>query len=117
MKRYYPNADTLAGMTEHPEGSYMLCSEHESIIKRQAAAALAGMDAAKAISSGQLQQAHRLNRESSPEALESERSANALLTEENERLRGLMKGWSSYAWKDGQYIDDVQGYFDEQTRS
>lgn len=32
---------------------------------------------------------------------------------EIERLRGLMRGWRSYAWKDGEYIDDVQAYFDE----
>lgn len=90
MKRYYPAADTLAGMLEHPEGSYVLYAEHEAIIKRQAAAARAGMDAATAISYGQLQQAHRLNGESSPEALESERRANAILTEENGRLRRLL---------------------------
>jgi hypothetical protein len=24
----------------------------------------------------------------------------------------LLKGWSGYAWKDGQYVDDIQGYFD-----
>lgn len=91
MKRYYPAAETLAGMAEHAEGSYILYSEHEAIIKRQAAAAINGMNAAKAISSGQVQQAYRLNRESSPEALESERSANAILTEENERLKQLIR--------------------------
>lgn len=95
MKRYYPAADTLLGMAEHPEGDYMLYSEHEAIIKRQAAAALSGMNAAKAISSHQLDQAYRLNRESSPEALESERSANAILTAENERLRAALSDIAS----------------------
>lgn len=33
-----------------------------------------------------------------------------------EKQRSLMQGWSSYAWKDGKYIDDVQEYFDEQMR-
>lgn len=30
MKRYYPAAETLLGMAEHPEGDYVLYSEHES---------------------------------------------------------------------------------------
>lgn len=28
----------------------------------------------------------------------------------------LLKGWSGYAWKDGVYVDDIQNYFDENTR-
>lgn len=63
-----------------PYGGYYLASEVDAVLKRQAEAAISGMDAAKAISSGQLQQAHRLRAESSPEALESERAANAILT-------------------------------------
>ena len=31
---------------------------------------------------------------------------------EIERLQAAMKGWSSYAWKDRCYVDDVQQYFD-----
>ena len=50
-------------------------------------AAQRGMDAATAVSYGQLREAHRLACMSSPEALESERAANAELTSENERLR------------------------------
>jgi hypothetical protein len=64
-----------------------LAAEVDAVLKRQAAAALSGMDAAKAISYHDLQQAHRLRAESSPEALESERAMNASLTEENEKLR------------------------------
>jgi len=30
---------------------------------------------------------------------------------EIERLQAAMKGWSSYAWKDQCYVDDVQEYF------
>lgn len=56
-------------------------------LKRQGAAALQGMTAAKAISSHQLETARRLHAESSPDALESERQMNAQLTEENGRLR------------------------------
>jgi hypothetical protein len=58
-----------------------LASDVEVVLKRQAAAAIAGMNAATAISAGQVRQAHRLRSESSPEALESERQANAILTE------------------------------------
>jgi hypothetical protein len=57
-----------------------LASDVEVVLKRQAAAAIAGMNAATAISAGQVRQAHRLRAESSPEALESERQANAILT-------------------------------------
>lgn len=64
-----------------------LADEVDAVLKRQASAALSGMNAAKAISYHDLQQAHRLRAESSPEALESERAMNATLTEENERLR------------------------------
>jgi hypothetical protein len=78
---------------ESPQGEFILFEDHETVIRRQASAAIAGMNAAKAISSGQLQQAYRLNRESSPESLESERSANSLLTEENERLRNEIEQW------------------------
>ena len=56
-------------------------AEVDEVLKRQAAAAISGMNAATAISSGQVQQAHRLRAESNPEALESERRANAILTE------------------------------------
>ena len=61
--------------------------EVDEVLKRQAAAARSGMDAAKAISSRQLELAQKARAESSPDALESERQANALLTAENERLR------------------------------
>ncbi|SAL01638.1 hypothetical protein AWB80_08173 [Caballeronia pedi] len=50
-------------------------------------AALTGMDAAKRVSTIQLAEAHRARAESSPEVLASERAANAVLTDENEKLR------------------------------
>ena len=56
-------------------------------IKRQAAAAKTGMDAATRISSVQLEQARIARAESSPDAIDSERNANAVLTGEVERLR------------------------------
>lgn len=54
-------------------------------------AAHAGMDAAKRTSTIQLDLAQKARAESSPEALASERAANALLTEENERLRAQLE--------------------------
>lgn len=57
-----------------------LASEVDDVLKRQATAAIAGMNAATAISRGQVQQAHQLRAASSPEMLESERQANAILT-------------------------------------
>jgi hypothetical protein len=56
-------------------------------LRRQAAAAIAGMDATTRASSIRLELAEKARAESSPDALASERAANALLTEENERLR------------------------------
>ena len=71
--------------------AYYLASEVDAVLKRQAAAAISGMDAAKTISSVQLQQAHRLRAESSPEALESERQANAILTERVAELEQALR--------------------------
>lgn len=58
-----------------------------ALVESTKRAALAGMDAATSASTIRLEEAARLRAESSPEALASERAANALLTDENERLR------------------------------
>lgn len=79
MQKWYATQLHAAG-DEHQHAVYLV-SEVETVQRQQANAALSGMDAAKRISSGQLQQAHRLRAESSPEALESERQANAILTD------------------------------------
>lgn len=50
-------------------------------LTRQANAATLGLDAAKKVAGSNLEQAKRLHAESSPAALESEREANARLTE------------------------------------
>lgn len=84
MKRYiFDN-----GCIEHSDGAdettgeaFYLASDVDAVLKRQASAAINGMNAAKAISSGQLDRARRLRAESNPEALESERAANAILTD------------------------------------
>jgi len=61
--------------------------EAQASLKRVQAAAITGMNAAKAISSAQLVEAARLRADSSPEAIASQREANELLTNENDELR------------------------------
>lgn len=100
LPAWYPASeadDVMAGASQALNAAKARIRDLESAIKRQAASAIAGMNAATAISSGQLQQAHRLRAESSPEALESERQANAILTERvaelelaNESLRAVI---------------------------
>jgi len=63
-------------------------AELEYLLARQAKAAQQGMDAVKSVASYELKQAKRLRAECSPEALESERAANALLTERVAELEG-----------------------------
>lgn len=66
-----------------------LLAEGENLretIRKQAAAAHAGMDAAKRASSIQLALAEQARAESAPEVLASERAANALLSSEVEQL-------------------------------
>lgn len=65
---------------------YIPFDEHQAILDRQARAARIGMDAAKAAGSHMHAEAQRLAAESNPDALESERAANAQLTAEVERL-------------------------------
>ena len=66
--------------------SWLSRAELERTLRRTQSAALAGMNAAKAISSEQLVLAQKLHAESSPESLNSERAANAILTERVEEL-------------------------------
>lgn len=61
-------------------------------------AAISGMDAAKTISSHQLQQAAKLRAESNPDALESERAMNSQLTNENTRLEAEVRRLQEYEW-------------------
>ncbi|ATI15670.1 hypothetical protein [Bordetella phage vB_BbrM_PHB04] len=60
-------------------------------IRKQAAAATMGMDEAKRGASIMLKRAEELHGQSNPDALASERAANAMLTEENERLRAELE--------------------------
>ncbi|RUR26799.1 hypothetical protein ELY33_16970 [Vreelandella andesensis] len=73
---------------------YVRKDVHDAIIKRQASLARMGMNAAKEHGSHMEAAAKRLHAECNPEALESEREANALLTEriaELEKERDLHK--------------------------
>lgn len=73
---------------------YVRADKHQEIIDRQAKAALAGMDAAKHHALSAEQNARRLLAESNPEAIESERAANAQLTQELEQLRARVAAYS-----------------------
>ena len=65
-------------------------AELEQAIKRQAAASLAGMNAAKAVSSWEMQEARRLKAESSPASVASQREANDRLTNELEAAQSTI---------------------------
>lgn len=76
-----------------PNGMYVRHEDHaravaalELELAATRHAALTGMDAAKRVSTIQLQEAQRARAESAPEVLASEREANAILTAENEAL-------------------------------
>lgn len=74
------------GPSEHHVESeaveYVRKDVHDAIIAKQANAAKRGMDAAKKVAGSELEQAKRLHAECDPQALESEREANAVLTEQ-----------------------------------
>lgn len=67
------------------------CERQAEALEKQARAAKTGMDAAKAGASAMQENARRMLAESNPDALESERQANAILTAENERLQAALK--------------------------
>ena len=75
--------DPAPGLDMDPSEAveYLRKDVHDAIIAKQANAAKQGIDAAKKGAGSELEQAKRLSAESSPAALESEREANARLTE------------------------------------
>jgi hypothetical protein len=81
--------------------------ERDATIARIQSAAKMGMDAAGAIAHANLQRAERLNAESRPEAIDSERAANALLTEECERLREAL-AWSIKSGAKDNLVDGLR---------
>ena len=66
-------------------------AEARAEIERLKKVSLEGMNNARRLSGAELKAAQRLRAESSPEALESERAANAVLTEELERKDNLIE--------------------------
>lgn len=69
---------------------YVRADKHQEIIDRQAKAAKMGMDAAKKSAAIMERNAKQMRAESSPEVIESERAANAVLTDRVEQLTGLL---------------------------
>ena len=61
-------------------------AELELALQKQAKAALHGMDAAKASGTAMIKAATEMQSQLKPELIESERQANAVLTQENEKL-------------------------------
>jgi len=70
---------------------YIRADKHQEIIDRQAKAAKMGMDAAKKSAAIMERNAKQMRAESSPEAIESERAANAMLTDRVEELETMVK--------------------------
>jgi len=66
---------------------FMQLAAKDAELKKVQSAARMGMNAAKSHGVAALAQAEKLSAEISPDAIESEREANKLLTDENERLQ------------------------------
>jgi len=79
------------GMDPADAVKYIRADKHQEIIDRQAKAAKMGMDAAKKSASIMERNAKKLLAESNPDALESERAANAVLTDRVEALETMVK--------------------------
>lgn len=80
--------ETLRKMVEQRDGRI---EELEQSLKRQASAAKMGMDAAKKSGAAMYEHGRKMLKESNPEALESERAANAILTNRIEELETMVK--------------------------
>lgn len=70
------------GMKASEAVAYIREDIHRALIEKQGKATIRGMDAAKATATLHHEQAKRLHKPSNPDALESERDANARLTEQ-----------------------------------
>lgn len=79
------------GMDPAEAVKYIRADKHQEIIDRQARAATQGMDAAKKSAEIMERNAKKMLAESSPEAIESERKANAILTDRVEELETMVK--------------------------
>ena len=83
-------ADALDALVAETATQAQEIARLREAIRLQGRAAISGMDAAKAISGHQLETAAKLRAESRPEAIESEREMNAILTAENDALRARL---------------------------
>jgi hypothetical protein len=135
---WYTESEFIVNMMMHPIDAELaeattpdaileLCAEVRRLresIRIQANAARAGMHAAKSHASHLYAEADRARAESSPDVLASERAMNALLTEENERMRtlldhrpavnaGLVEAYMT--WTAQVYVSD-HAAFSEETR-
>ena len=75
------NVIKAIAVMERGDAKYVRADIHEEILEKQSKAAIAGIDAAKLAASKMEREAKRLYAECNPAALESERKANAILTE------------------------------------
>lgn len=92
--------DDPAPSNDHDPGEaveYVRKDKHDSIIKRQASAAKMGMDAAKKGAHIMEENAKKMLAESRPEVVESERAANAMLTDELDQARQIITDLVEYA--------------------
>ena len=80
----------LTTLRQRAERAEARIAELEQAAKRQAAAALAGMDAVKTVSSWEMQEARRLKAECSPASVASQREANERLTIELEAAKSTI---------------------------
>lgn len=90
------NPQTVLELIEEIEDLRRQVKSLESAIAKQAKAAISGMDAAKAHAGSMLAAAEKARAESSPDALASERAANAALTEEVEQLQAENKELAAF---------------------
>lgn len=110
---YARRVDEALAEGDRVAGLQTRLAECERNLVQTKQAAPRGMDAAKAVSSGQLAEAARLRAESSPEALESEREANAVLTRENDELRAEVARLKDALEKLSEELGDVEGERDK----
>lgn len=97
LREAHPNSQQYAG------GSMILLEAADEIaslrqqIQRQAKAAKMGMDAAKKSGAAMYEHGRKMLKESNPDALESERAANAQLTDELDQSRKIIAHLVEYA--------------------
>lgn len=89
VKKWCGGKITLIKMRELFDELERENAELKAAIKQQAKTALAAIENATKLSSAELRAAQSIKDQSSPEMLESERAANAMLTAENAELKAI----------------------------